>query len=40
LVPRKLFGPKMKDAAGDWRKSHNEKFHDLYTSPNIIVVIK
>jgi hypothetical protein len=25
---------------GDWRKSHNEELHDLYTSPNIVRVIK
>jgi hypothetical protein len=23
-----------------WRKMHNEEFHDLYASPNIIRVIK
>jgi hypothetical protein len=24
----------------DWRKLHNEKFHNLYSSPNIIRMIK
>jgi hypothetical protein len=26
--------------AGGWRRLHNEKLHNLYTSPNIIRVIK
>jgi hypothetical protein len=25
---------------GSWRKLHNEEFHNLYASPNIITVIK
>jgi hypothetical protein len=25
---------------GGWRKLHNEKLHDLYTSPSIIRIIK
>jgi len=26
--------------AGGWRRLHNEELHNLYTSPNIIRVIK
>jgi hypothetical protein len=26
--------------AGDWRRLHSEELHNLYTSPNIIRVIK
>jgi hypothetical protein len=26
--------------AGDWRKLHNEELHNLYSSPNIIRMIK
>jgi hypothetical protein len=26
--------------AGDWRRLHNEELHNLYSSPNIIRVIK
>jgi hypothetical protein len=26
--------------AGGWRKLHNEELHNLYTSPNIVRMIK
>jgi hypothetical protein len=39
-VLRRIFGPKREERAGDWRKPHNEELHDLYSSPNIIRVIK
>jgi hypothetical protein len=25
---------------GDWRKLHNEELHNLYSSPNIVTMIK
>jgi len=28
------------EVAGGWRRLHNEELHNLYTSPNIITVIK
>jgi hypothetical protein len=28
------------EVTGGWRKLHNEKLHNLYTSPSIIRVIK
>jgi hypothetical protein len=37
---RRIFGPKREEVAGCWRRLHNEKFHNLYISPNIIRVIK
>jgi hypothetical protein len=37
---RRLFGPKREEVAGSWRRLHNEELHDLYTSQNIIRVIK
>jgi hypothetical protein len=38
-VLRQIFGPKREDA-GSWRKLHNDELHDLYSSPNIVRVIK
>jgi hypothetical protein len=39
-VLRKIFGPKMEED-GPWRKLHNDDLlHDLYSSPNIVRVIK
>ena len=32
--------PKRDDVTREWRKLHNEEFNDLYTSPNIVRVIK
>jgi hypothetical protein len=37
-VLRKIFGPK-REEDGSWRKLHND-LHDLYSSPNIVRVIK
>jgi hypothetical protein len=38
-VLRKIFGPK-REEDGSWRKSLNDELHDLYSSPNIVRVIK
>jgi hypothetical protein len=38
-VLRKIFGPK-REANGSWRKLHNDELHYLYSSPNIVRVIK
>jgi hypothetical protein len=35
-VLRRIFRPKRDEVTGEWRKMHNEKFHNLYSSPNII----
>jgi hypothetical protein len=39
-VLRRIFGPKRDEVTGEWRKVHNEEFHDLYSSPSIIRIIK
>jgi hypothetical protein len=39
-VLRRIFGPKRDEATGEWRKLHSEELNDLYSSPNIIWVIK
>jgi hypothetical protein len=36
---RKIFGPKSEED-GSWRKLHNDELHSLYSSPNIVRVIK
>ena len=37
---RGIFGPKGDEVSREWRKLHNEEFKDLYSSPNIVRVIK
>jgi hypothetical protein len=39
-VLRKIFGPKRDEVTGEWRRLHNEELYDLYSSPNIMRVIK
>jgi hypothetical protein len=39
-VLRRIFGPKWDEVTGEWRKLHNKKLHDLYSSPSIIRIIK
>jgi hypothetical protein len=39
-VLRRIFGPKKDEATGEWRRLRNEELSDLYSSPNIIWVIK
>jgi hypothetical protein len=40
MVLKKIFEPKRGKIIGRWRKSHIEELHNLYTSPNIIRMIK
>jgi hypothetical protein len=39
-VVRRIFGSKRDGVTGGWRKLHNEELHDLYSSPNVIRIIK
>ena len=40
MVLRRIFGPKRNEVTGKWRRLHNEELNDLYSSPNIVWVIK
>jgi hypothetical protein len=39
-VLRRIFGPERDEVTGEWRKLHNEALLDMYSSPNIVRVIK
>jgi hypothetical protein len=38
-VLRRIFGPKMDEVTGEWRKVHIEEFNNLHCSPNIVRTI-
>ena len=40
MVLRRIFGPRRDEVVGEWRRLHNEELNDLYSSPNIVRVIK
>jgi len=40
MVLRKIFGPRRDEVTGEWRRLHNEEQSDLYSSTNIVRVIK
>jgi hypothetical protein len=39
-VLRRIFGPQRDEVTEGWRRLHNEELQNLYSSPNIIRVIK
>ena len=40
MVLRRIFGPRRDEVTGEWRRLHNEGLNGLYSSPNIVRVIK
>ena len=40
MVLRRISGPRREKVTGEWRRLHNEELNDLYSSPNIVRVIK
>ena len=39
-VLRRKFGPNREEVTGEWRKLHNEECNDLYSTSDIVQVIK
>jgi len=40
MVLRRIIGPRRDEVTVEWRRLHNEELNDLYSSPNIVRVIK
>jgi len=40
IVLSRIFGPRRDEVTGEWRRMHNEELNGLYSSPNIVRVIK
>jgi hypothetical protein len=40
MVLRRIFGPKRDEVTGEWSRLHNKELYALYSSRNIIWVIK
>ena len=40
MVLRRIFEPKRDEVTGEWRRLHKEELNDLYSSHNIVRVIK
>jgi len=40
MVLRRRFGPRKEEKMGEKRRMNNEELNDLYSSPNIVRVIK
>jgi len=40
MVLRSIFGPRREEVTREWRRLHKEELNDLYSSPNIVRVIK
>jgi len=40
MVLRRIFGPKREEVTGEWKNIYREELSDMYSSTNIIQVIK
>ena len=40
MVLRGIVEPRRDEVTGEWRRLHNEELNDLYSSPNMVRVIK
>jgi len=40
MVLKRIFGTRRDEVTGERRRLHNEELNDLYSSPNIVRVIK
>ena len=40
MVLKRIFEPRRDEVMGEWRRLHNEELNDLYSSSNIVRVIK
>jgi len=40
MVLGRVFGPRKDEVTGEWRRLHNDELNDVYSSPNIVRVIK
>jgi hypothetical protein len=40
MMLRRIFEPKRNEVIGGWRKLNNEELHNLYSSSNVIRMIK
>ena len=39
-VLKRIFGPMRDEVTREWRKLHNEELNDMFSSPNVVQVIK
>ena len=40
MMLRRIIGPRRVEVTGEWRRLHNDELNDLFSSPNIVRVIK